>query len=247
MENGVTRREIIRMGTVSMAAGSVGGLITLEKALAAEDPKARQTGAYSAKHQPRPLPFNASKLKGLSEKLIASHWENNYGGAVKNLNQVEAKLASFAKDKDVSPSIYAGTKREQQLRLGSMILHEKYFGNLGGDGKIAGDIKEAVGASFGSVDAWESEFRKTALGLSGGSGWVVLAYDLHLMRLENYWSWDHLHNLPASFPVLVLDVYEHAYHMDYGAQTARYIDAFMTNVNWEEANKRFLSIRKYGT
>ena len=109
---------------------------------------------------------------------------------------------------------------------------------------MAGEIKGAIASSFGGTDTWETEFRKMALGLSGGSGWVILAYDLHLKRLENYWSWDHLHNLPASFPVLVLDMYEHAYHMDYGAQAAKYIDAFMKNVNWEAVNKRSVSIQK---
>lgn len=244
MKEVMTRREIIRMGTVTLAAGSLGGLLTLEKAMAADEPKARETATFSTKHQPRPLPFKASKLKGLSEKLITSHWENNYGGAVKALNQVEGKLPALSKDKETSPAIYAAHKREQQLRLGSVILHEKYFGNLGGDGKIAGEIKNTLGSSFGGTDIWEVEFKKTAQGIAGGSGWVVLAYNLHLMRLENYWSWDHLHNLPASFPVLVLDMYEHAYHMDYGAQAAKYIDAFLNNVNWEEANKRLLSIQK---
>lgn len=244
MEKGVNRREMIQMGPWSMAAASLGGFISLEKAIAAEEPRAKESGAFSANHKARPLPFKALKLKGLSEKLMTSHWENNYSGAVKALNQVEATLASLAQDKDTSPGMFVAAKREQQLRLGSMILHEKYFGNLGGDGRIAGEIKAAVAASFGGVDTWEAGFRKTGLGLGGGSGWVVLGYNLHLMRLENYWSWDHLHNVPASFPILVLDMYEHAYHMDYGAQAAKYIDAFMANVNWEEANHRYQAIRK---
>jgi superoxide dismutase, Fe-Mn family len=243
MKDSMTRRQAIQAGTLSVAMGSLGGLISIEKALAAE-PKSKISGAFATNHQPKPLPFKPSKLKGLSEKLMTSHWENNYSGAVKALNQVEGKLAALAKDKDTSPNLFTAAKREQELRLGSVILHEKYFGNLGGDGKMSGDIKEAIAAGFGSTDAWEAEFRKTALGLGGGSGWVVLAYNLHLMRLETYWSWDHLHNLPSSFPVMVLDMYEHAYQMDYGAQAAKYIDAFMANVNWEEANRRYFAIRK---
>jgi superoxide dismutase, Fe-Mn family len=243
MDENITRRQALQMGTLSLTMGSLAGLISSEKALAAES-NTKGTGAFSTNHQPKPLPFKPSKLKGLSEKLITSHWENNYSGAIKALNQVEGKLAALAKDKDTSPGMFTAAKREQELRLGSIILHEKYFGNLGGDGKMAGEIKDAIVGSFGSADAWESEFRKTALGLGGGSGWVVLAYNLHLMRLETYWSWDHLHNLPSSFPLMVLDMYEHAYHMDYGAQAAKYLDAFMLNVNWEETNRRYLSIRK---
>lgn len=92
---------------------------------------------------------------------------------------------------------------------------------------------------------WRESDLPDACKLWGDARVVVLAYDLHLARLENYWSWDHLHHVPSTFPLLVLDMYEHAYHLDYGAQAAKYLDAFMANVNWEEVNQRYLAIRKH--
>jgi Fe-Mn family superoxide dismutase len=118
------------------------------------------------------------------------------------------------------------------------VLHEHYFANLGGDGKASGPIVERIKQSFGSYDTWETEFRRTAGALAGGSGWVVLALNLHDGELHNYWAWDHAHNAVLGAPLLVLDMYEHAYHMDFGAAAARYIDAFMANVKWEEVGRR---------
>ena len=118
------------------------------------------------------------------------------------------------------------------------MLHEHYFGNLGGDGKAGGKVLELIKQWFGSLEQWETEFKKTANALAGGSGWTILSYNLHTGELHNYWAWDHMHNAPLGFPLLVLDMYEHAYQMDYGAAAAKYVDAFMQNVNWEEVNRR---------
>ena len=95
-----------------------------------------------------------------------------------------------------------------------------------------------------SAEQWEAEFKKTANALGGGSGWAMLVYNLHTGEVHNYWAWDHMHNAPAGRPLLVLDMYEHSYHMDYGSAAAKYIDAFMQNVNWEEVNRRFVGARK---
>ena len=122
------------------------------------------------------------------------------------------------------------------------MLHELYFGNLGGDGKADGDARKRITQWFGSVEAWETEFKRTGNSLSGGSGWTVLAYNQQTKGLHNYWAADHTSNAPFSVPLLVLDMYEHAYHMDYGAAAAKYIDAFMQNVNWEEVNRRVESL-----
>ena len=194
--------------------------------------------AFSGQHQAKALPFDPAKLKGLSEKLIRSHWENNYGGAVKALNAIEQRLASMLGDKDLPPYVYGDLKREELVRTGSVVLHEQYFANLGGDGKSGGKILDLIKQWFGSFEEWEAEFKKTGSALGGGSGWVILAYNLHTQSLHNYWAWDHMHNAPLSRPLLVMDMYEHAYHMDYGAAAAKYIDAFMQNVNWEEVNRR---------
>jgi Fe-Mn family superoxide dismutase len=194
--------------------------------------------AFGGQHQPRPLPFNPAKLNGLSEKLIRSHWENNYGGAVKALNIVEQKLQELLRDKDAPPYVYGDLKREELVRTGSVVLHEHYFANLGGDGKAGGKVLDLIKLWFGSYEQWEAEFKKTANALAGGSGWVILAHNMHTGEVHNYWAWDHMHNAPLSRPLLVLDMYEHAYHMDYGAAAAKYVDAFAQNVNWEEVNSR---------
>jgi Fe-Mn family superoxide dismutase len=125
------------------------------------------------------------------------------------------------------------------IRTGSVVLHEHYFANLGGDGKAGEDILFAIRQMWGSYELWETEFKKTGNALAGGSGWVILAYNFHTDALHNYWAWDHMHNAPASRPLLVMDMYEHSYHMDFGAAAAKYVDAFMQNVNWQEVNRRY--------
>lgn len=199
--------------------------------------------AFRGQHQPQPLRFNAAKLKGISEKLIKSHWENNYSGAVKALNAVEQRLASMLTEKDLPPYIYGDLKREELVRTGSVVLHENYFANLGGDGKASGKVLDLIKEWFGSYEQWEVEFKKTANALAGGSGWTILSYNLHTGEVHNYWAWDHMHNAAMGYPLLVLDMYEHAYHMDYGAAAAKYVDAFMENVNWDEVNRRVEAVR----
>jgi len=195
--------------------------------------------AFAGTHEPRPLSFDPAKLTGLSERLIRSHWENNYCGAVKALNAVEQRLAAMLEDPDLPPYVYGDLKREELLRTGSVRLHELYFGNLGGDGTPGETLEHILAHAFGSLSRWEAEFRRTANALAGGSGWTILSIgpegDLH-----NYWAWDHTSGVPGSRPLLVLDMYEHAYHLDYGAAAARYIDAFMQNVNWEEVSRRLV-------
>jgi len=194
--------------------------------------------AFGYQHTPVPLAFDPKSLKGISEKLIQSHWENNYSGASKALNLVRGRLSQAAADPNTPPYIYNGLKREQLIRTGSVVLHEMYFANLGGDGKASADLRTRLAASFGTYDAWETEFRKIGQGLGGGSGWVVLGYNRSLKLLENYWLADHASNPADTSPVLVMDMYEHAYQMDYGAAAAKYIDAFFANIQWEAVAKR---------
>ena len=97
---------------------------------------------------------------------------------------------------------------------------------------------EALKNSFGSAAAWEDDFRKTAASLYGGSGWTVLAWNQHTRELHNYWASDHSQSAVMGTPLLVLDLYEHAYHMDFGAAAARYVDAFFVNVQWDEVQRR---------
>ncbi|HZE71837.1 MAG TPA: Fe-Mn family superoxide dismutase [Pyrinomonadaceae bacterium] len=232
----VSRRDALTMITV----GSAG--IALPKAGVANEEQTADAvvtaRAFGGQHQPKPLPFAATKLKGISEKLIRSHWENNYSGAVKALNAVEQRLAALLNERDLPAYIYGDLKREELVRTGSVVLHEQYFANLGGDGRASGKVVELIKQWFGSYEQWELEFKKTANALGGGSGWTILSFNLHTGELHNYWAWDHMHNAAMGFPLLVLDMYEHAYQMDYGAAAGKYIDAFMQNVNWDEVNRR---------
>jgi Fe-Mn family superoxide dismutase len=199
--------------------------------------------AFRGQHQPKPLPFDAAKLNGISEKLIRSHWENNYSGSVRALNTVEQRLAVMMKEKDTPAFLYGDLKREELIRTGSVVLHEQYFANIGGNGKADGNARKLIERWFGGYPEWENEFKRTANALSGGSGWAILAFNQHTKELHNYWAYDHAHNAPFSMPLLVLDMYEHSYHMDYGAAAAKYVDAFMLNVNWEEVNRRVESLK----
>ena len=97
--------------------------------------------AFEYQHAAAPLPFDSKSLKGLSERLMTSHWENNYGGAVKALNAVRTRLLQALNDPNTPPYVYNGLKREQLLRTGSVVLHELYFANLGGDGKAGADAR----------------------------------------------------------------------------------------------------------
>jgi superoxide dismutase, Fe-Mn family len=236
----ITRREAV--GT--LVTGSTGLVLATEQTVTAQTPAAAPIAAFRGERKPQPLPFDPTKLKGISEKLIRSHHENNYTGAVSALNVIEKRLAAMVNDKDAPGYVYADLKREELVRTGSVVLHEHYFANLGGDGKAGGDILAALKTAFGSYEQWEAEFKKTAQGLAGGSGWVILAHNFHTNELHNYWAWDHMHNAPFSRPLLALDMYEHAYHMDYGSAAAKYIDAFMLNVHWEEVNRRFVGAQK---
>ncbi len=192
--------------------------------------------AYAGKHEVKPLPFDATKLKGISEKLIVSHHDNNYAAAVKNLIKVEEQLAAVTKDTPVF--VVGGLKEREVTFTNSKVLHENYFGNLGGSGVPSGAIVDEVKATYGDWGRWEAEFRQTGASLGGGSGWVVLDLNLHTGYMRTYWSSVHTQAAAAGLPLLVMDMYEHAYQMDYGAAAAKYIDAFFANINWDEVNRR---------
>jgi Fe-Mn family superoxide dismutase len=234
-----TRRDFLQVGAAASIAAAGASHST---ALAAEKPTMTSNKAFEYQHSPKALPFEAKSLKGLSEKLVQSHWENNYGGAIKALNIVRGRLTQALADANTPPYVYNGLKREQLIRTGSVVLHELYFANLGGSGQAPADLRARIAQSFGSFDAWESEFRKIAAGLGGGSGWVVLALNHRLHLVENYWMADHSTAPADSTPLLVMDMYEHAYQMDYGAAAAKYIDAFFANLQWDAVAARMQSV-----
>ena len=188
---------------------------------------------------PRPLGFAAGALDGLSERLVASHHANNYTGAVKRLNAIRAQLATL--DWAATPGFQLnGLKREELVATNSMLLHELYFGSLGGDGRtMAPPMALALEASFGSVERWRSEFVAMGKALAGGSGWVLLTFLPREGSLVHQWAADHTDAVAGAVPILALDMYEHAYHMDYGAAAAAYVDAFMGNIDWAQVYERY--------
>jgi Fe-Mn family superoxide dismutase len=222
----------------SVGAGAAGLALAAGAAPAAAQ-EAAPSLAFAGRHEIRPLKFDPASLPGLSERLITSHWQNNYQGSVRALNMVEGRLAAAMADADLPAVIYGGLKREELHRTGSVILHEVYFDNLGGNGKPGGAISDAIKAAYGSLEAWEAEFRRSAMALAGGSGWCILTYNRHTASLHNYWAWDHMHGAVSGEPLLALDMYEHSYHMDYGTAAAKYIDAFMANLDWEAIDARY--------
>ena len=185
------------------------------------------------------LPFDAAGLHGLSSKLITSHHQNNYGGAVKRLNAIRGRLAAtpFA---TVPGFELNGLKREELIATNSMLLHELYFGSLGGDGQTKEPgMKLALAANFGSFERWLDEFVAMGKAQGGGSGWVLLAFQPRDGTLVNQWAADHTHALAGGVPILALDMYEHAYHLDFGAAAAAYVDAFMANIQWGVVYARY--------
>jgi len=189
----------------------------------------------------KPLGCDPSRIKGMSEKLIVSHYENNYCGAVKRLNLIEEQLAEldFAK----APGfLINGLKREQLIAGNSMILHELFFDGLGDESGPGKDLEAAIERDFGSIERWRAEFTAMGKALGGGSGWVLLSWSPRDKKLVNQWAADHCHTLAGGTPILGLDMYEHSYHMDYGAKAATYVETFMAAIRWSNADRLFGSL-----
>ena len=205
-----------------------------------------------------PIPCKPWSLNGLSEKLIVSHYENNYGAAVRSLNAVRDRLAGL--DLAAAPSSdVRALKGEELMAMGSVGLHELYFGSLGGDGavrftgmgagtgaKVAESVLAELEQQFQSVAAWRREFMAVAQALGAGPGWVLLSYARRDGRLHNQIAFDHSQVMMNTVPVLALDMYEHAYHLDFGANASAYIDAFMRNIDWTVVGDRLREARGIG-
>jgi Fe-Mn family superoxide dismutase len=208
----IERRELMRGAAV--LAGAAG----LANAASAQTPSSSAGKAVT--YQPKHLSLDAKAIKGISEKVLVSHYENNYVGAVKRLSAISAQLADldFAK----APAFQInGLKREELIAMNSMILHECYFDSLGGAGKPQGALSSAIEKDFGSLDRWRTEFSAIGKAEGGGSGWVLLAWSPRDKRLVNQWAADHTTTIAGGLPILALDMYEHAYHMDYERRPPR--------------------------
>ena len=177
-------------------------------------------------------------MDGFSEALLKNHF-TLYQGYVANTNKLSDLLGGMLAEGKTATPEYAELKRRFGWEWNGMRLHELYFGNLGGKGALdpASKLGKAVAAEFGSVEKWEADFR--AVGAMRGIGWVVLYRDGEGGRLFNQWVNEHDVGNPAgAVPVLVMDVFEHAFMVDYGLKRADYIAAFFRNVNWKAAEAR---------
>ncbi len=190
-------------------------------------------------HQPKE--FNI-KLDGISENQIAQHRDILYAGYVKKLNEIEERLQTVDISKaNQTFSDFRALKADETFALNGVILHELYFGNLGGkSAKPTGALADMIAGQWGSHEKWAENFK--ACGLAA-RGWVILGLNTYDGKLHNYCLDSHNNNVPANtVPVLVMDVYEHAYTIDYGVKRPPYIDAFMKNIDWSACAARFSRI-----
>jgi Fe-Mn family superoxide dismutase len=192
-------------------------------------------------YQMKPLGCDPQRIKGMSEKLIVSHYENNYGGAVKRLNLIEEQLAGL--DFAAAPGfLINGLKREQLIASNSMILHELFFDGLGEESAPDTELRAAIERDFGSYERWRAEFLAMGKAQGGGSGWVLLTWSPRDKRLTNQWAMDHTTTLAGATPILALDMYEHSYAMDYGAKAATYVETYMAAIRWSNADRLFAGL-----
>lgn len=182
-------------------------------------------------HTPKSYPFPGG-LDGISENQLAQHRDTLYVGYVNKLNEIEEKLGLADRAKaNATFSDIRELKKEEVFATNGIYLHEYYFGNLKrGGGEPSGKVAERLARDFGSVEAWKADLR--ACGISA-RGWVALALNLEDGKLHHYLCDVHdVGGVWNAVPVLVLDVYEHAYMIDHGVRRAAYLDAFMKNIDW---------------
>ena len=183
-------------------------------------------------------------LNGITPGLIESHYENNYGGALNRLNAIAEELEAL--DPATAPGhVVSRLKRDEAALLNSTLLHELYFASLGGDGRALPEaMAGAITRDFGSVLRWRQEFMTLAEALAGGSGWVLLTYIPRDGRLVNQSATDHSQSISGGIPILAIDMYEHAYHLDFGANATAYVATFMRNIDWAAVQTRYLGALK---
>jgi len=179
-------------------------------------------------------------MAGFSDTLLKNHF-TLYQGYVTNTNKLSDALGQFLKEGKTGTPEYAELKRRFGWEFNGMRLHEYYFENLGGKGSInkTGKLHQKLVESFGSYEAWEKDFKAT--GSMRGIGWAVLYQDIPSGNFINFWINEHDAGHPSGgMPILIMDVFEHAFMIDYGLKRADYIESFFKNIHWEEVEKRLL-------
>jgi len=179
-----------------------------------------------------------AELSGISKKAIEIHYSKLYQGYVKKWQEIQEKLKTVDESTaNASFSDLRELKIEESFVSNAIVLHEAYFDILGGEGKAEGEILKMIEKDFGSFEKWLNNFK--ALGLCS-RGWVVLGYDFNDGKLKNFLLDAHnLYGVAGTAPVLVMDMYEHAYFMDFGSDKKAYIEAFFQNLNWKVIDQKF--------
>lgn len=226
--NAIDRRSIVGAAPIIFLAGAA--------------PAAETTMSQTISYEAKALSFDPSGIAGLSEKLLTSHHQNNYAGAVRKLGAIETELAGTPAS-DIPGYRLSGLKREELIAHNSIVLHEIYFDGLAGDEAPSKALGKAIASSFGSMDAWRNEFAAMGKALAGGSGWVLLTWSQRAGRLINAWSADHTMVAAGGTVIAALDMYEHAYAIDYGANAGAYVDAYIAALKWTNASRIFGSLR----
>jgi Fe-Mn family superoxide dismutase len=220
----------------SVAAGA--GLLVGAWASHAAAQSQQLAAAGNAKMRVQPLTFNPEKIKWLSPDALTGHHEI-YAGSTNRLNAITEQLAQldFAK---VPPEELGALKREQQAVYNSSILHEVYFDCIGeAPTRPSGVFAQALNRDFGSLDRWKGEFAAMGKSLTGGKGLVILAYTPRDKRLINHLAMDHATGPTACVPLIVLDMYEHAYQPDFSTDGGKYVDTFVQMLRWITAERLY--------
>lgn len=231
----VDRRSILTSAGMGIVAASA-------TAATAAPTNATPTSAPPAAritYAPRPLPYAPGSIAGLSERLVTSHHANNYSGAVNRIGAIQNQIGRL--DMATAPGFaLSGLKREEMIAMNSMIIHEVFFGGLGKANTPGAALGAQIEQDFGSYALWRAEFMAMGKALGGGSGWVFLMWSPRAGRLINQIAYDHTMTMADGHLIMVLDMYEHAYHMDYGARAGAYVDAIvMGALDWSQADRLF--------
>jgi Fe-Mn family superoxide dismutase len=239
MVDRIDRRRLLDVGlsgAAALALASCASAAGAQPGAKAPAAPSLALGAAPAEKPIVPLPWSPASLPGLSEKLLTEHHDKNYAGAVKKLNEVRGRLTSADPDKAAGYwSEYGTLKAAEATARNSALLHELYFENLGGGGPPPAALATALAARFGSLERMEKLVRGAALATNG---WVVVAVDRASATIEIVLTEGHAGGAWDAEALLVLDMFEHAYALDYGPAKGPYLDAFFKNVAWSVVARR---------
>ena len=197
-------------------------------------------------YEAKPLPFS-HELSGVSQKTLSIHHDKLYVGYVNKMKEIGEKIHEMAitktglADANQSYSILRGLREGETFATNGVYLHEDYFRSLGGNGVPNGPLLEAICEKWGSFETFVDLFNATGMAVRG---WAVLAWDMRIQRLKIYGCDSHNQGgIWGAIPLIVLDVYEHAYFLDYGADRKAYILDFWKNLNWDAANTVYNQVK----